>query len=317
MWKFSPCAFDLRRLHFRCYLAYKLAGEVWSFRGTQITPSRRLARPMATFSKLKASVLERREQAAIEEAASRLRAAGVDNYEPCSEHFAQRELDAGRNSGARLITIGEPDYPSALSKISDAPPLLWTMGHPSVLDRPLVAIVGARNASSLGLRMARALAGKLAEKGHVIVSGLARGIDTAAHAATLDTGTVAVMAGGVDQPVGGDLAPMLGGYLGSLLLGAAILAIGTWISTMTKNQMVAYLVSLLVIGALIAWRFFAGIAAAGGHGLTLLFSYLSLELHFSRLAMGELRLDAVVWYISLISAFLIFATMVVEGRRYR
>jgi DNA processing protein len=83
--------------------------------------------------------------------------------------------------------------------ISDAPPLLWAVGNLSLLARPTVAMVGARNASSLGLRMARTLAEGLGKAGFLVASGLARGIDAAAHAAALPTGTVAVMAGGVDH----------------------------------------------------------------------------------------------------------------------
>ncbi|MEL7258720.1 MAG: DNA-processing protein DprA, partial [Pseudomonadota bacterium] len=90
------------------------------------------------------------------------------------------------------------DYPAALSQLADAPPLFWAMGELSLLQKRRVAIVGARNASSLGLRMARALAHELTEGGYVVVSGLARGVDTAAHKAALDGGTIAVMAGGVD-----------------------------------------------------------------------------------------------------------------------
>ncbi len=82
--------------------------------------------------------------------------------------------------------------------LPDAPPVLWARGDISLLTRPMVALVGARNASSLGLRMARRLAEGLGEAGHVVVSGLARGIDSAAHDAALPTGTVAVQAGGVD-----------------------------------------------------------------------------------------------------------------------
>ncbi len=126
------------------------------------------------------------------------KAAGVENYTPCPEGVAQAELQAAKAAGARMICIGDPLYPGDLQQISDAPPILWAIGDVSILARPMIALVGARNASSLGLRMAKALAGDLAARGHVIVSGLARGIDTAAHAATLDSGTVAVMAGGVD-----------------------------------------------------------------------------------------------------------------------
>jgi DNA processing protein len=91
------------------------------------------------------------------------------------------------------------DYPQALRDLTDAPPVLWALGDLSLLHRPMVALVGARNASSLGLRMARKLAAGLAAAGYVVVSGLARGIDAAAHEAALTAGgTVAVQAGGVD-----------------------------------------------------------------------------------------------------------------------
>ena len=104
-----------------------------------------------------------------------------------------------KKAGARLIAWGHADYPTSLAEISDAPPLMWAMGDLSALSRPMVALVGARNASSLGLRMARRLASELTREGYVVVSGLARGIDTAAHEAALDIGqTVAVMPGGVD-----------------------------------------------------------------------------------------------------------------------
>ena len=126
------------------------------------------------------------------------KAAGVKDYSPCSRADALAEIDAGARAGARLIAIGAPDYPGDLAEIADPPPLLWAIGDTTLLTRPLVALVGARNASSLGLRMAGRLARELAETGHVIVSGLARGIDAAAHEAALGTGTIAVQAGGVD-----------------------------------------------------------------------------------------------------------------------
>ncbi|RKT28227.1 DNA protecting protein DprA [Roseovarius halotolerans] len=126
------------------------------------------------------------------------RAAGVEDYSPCPEDVVRAELRAAKAAGARMICMGDPLYPADLQQIPDAPPLLWAIGDPDVLKRPMVALVGARNASSLGLRMARALAADLAAEGFVVVSGLARGIDTAAHTATLDAGTVAILAGGVD-----------------------------------------------------------------------------------------------------------------------
>ena len=126
------------------------------------------------------------------------RAAGVSDYRVCPAGVAEAELRAGHAAGARLVTFADADYPEALRDLSDAPPVLWMMGEAEVLDHPAIALVGARNASSLGLRMARGLAADLCERGHAIVSGLARGVDTAAHKASLETGTIAVMAGGVD-----------------------------------------------------------------------------------------------------------------------
>ena len=126
------------------------------------------------------------------------RAAGVADYAVCPEAVAQAELRAGGNAGAQFITHENPNYPNTLRDLPDAPPVLWIIGDIAVLDRPMIALVGARNASSLGTRMAKSLAIDLASAGYVIVSGLARGIDTAAHLASLATGTLAVMAGGVD-----------------------------------------------------------------------------------------------------------------------
>ncbi|WP_299738396.1 DNA-processing protein DprA [uncultured Roseobacter sp.] len=126
------------------------------------------------------------------------RAAGVEKYEICPEAVVQAELNAARAAGARLIMHGTPAYPEILSELDDAPPFLWVLGDPDLLNRPMISLVGARNASSLGTRMARALARDLGQQGYVIVSGLARGVDAAAHLAALPTGTVAVQAGGVD-----------------------------------------------------------------------------------------------------------------------
>jgi len=124
--------------------------------------------------------------------------AGVTEYRPCAPEAAEREWQAGLQSGARPLAFGGAGYPPDLAEISDPPPFLWCRGDLSLLGRPMVALVGARNASSLGTRMARKLASELGGEGRVVVSGLARGIDTAAHLAALETGTVAVMAGGVD-----------------------------------------------------------------------------------------------------------------------
>jgi DNA processing protein len=126
------------------------------------------------------------------------RAAGVSGYEICPEGVVRAELRAAHAKGARLLHIDHPDYPAALAELEDAPPFLWLLGDPALLSRPMIALVGARNASSLGTRMARTLAHELGEAGFVIVSGLARGIDAAAHLAALPHGTIAVQAGGVD-----------------------------------------------------------------------------------------------------------------------
>ena len=125
-------------------------------------------------------------------------AAGVSGYEPFPRDDADAEVSAGQRAGARLIAFAEPDYPKPLMDLDDAPPLLWVQGSVALLSRPMIALVGARNASSLGTRMARKIAADLSEEGFVVVSGLARGIDTAAHLGALEGGTIAVFAGGVD-----------------------------------------------------------------------------------------------------------------------
>ena len=126
------------------------------------------------------------------------RAAGVTDYKICPEGVIAAELKAGRAAGARLMADDAADYPTTLQEIEDAPPLIWTLGDTALLRKPMVALVGARNASSLGTRMAKRMAQELAEAGHVVVSGLARGIDAAAHLGALAGGTIAVQAGGVD-----------------------------------------------------------------------------------------------------------------------
>ena len=111
---------------------------------------------------------------------------------------AEREMAALEATGAQVVALGEPDYPAALAAITDAPPLLSLLGHPHLLQRRAVAMVGARNASANGRRLARDLAAELGQSGFLVVSGFARGIDAAAHAGALATGTAAVLAGGVD-----------------------------------------------------------------------------------------------------------------------
>ncbi len=109
------------------------------------------------------------------------------------------EMEAGERIGARLIVLGDADYPDMLAAVDPPPPLLWALGDVSLMARPCIAVVGARIASAGGQRIARGLSQQLGEAGHVVVSGLARGIDAAAHAGALPTGTVAVLGGGVDD----------------------------------------------------------------------------------------------------------------------
>ncbi|WP_339951858.1 DNA-processing protein DprA [uncultured Albimonas sp.] len=117
---------------------------------------------------------------------------------------AERELEAGRRAGATLLVWGRTGYPSALARIPDPPPVLWARGNPATLSRPSIAIVGARNASAVGLRVARLLAADLGKQGLWTVSGLARGVDGAAHDAALGAvedggGTLAAVAGCVKE----------------------------------------------------------------------------------------------------------------------
>jgi DNA processing protein len=116
-----------------------------------------------------------------------------------SEAEADVELAAGHALGARLICACEDDFPQALAALDPPPPLVWVRGRPELLDRPCVAVVGARVASAAGQRFARGLASDLGQTGHVVVSGLARGIDAAAHEGAMASGTAAVLGGGVDD----------------------------------------------------------------------------------------------------------------------
>ncbi|HEX9931869.1 MAG TPA: DNA-processing protein DprA [Allosphingosinicella sp.] len=110
----------------------------------------------------------------------------------------EREIEQVERLGARYLFLGSPPYPPLLAELETAPPALIAKGHVSLLDKPAVAIVGARNASAAACRYARMLAQGLGARGTAIVSGLARGIDTAAHDGSLETGTIAVIAGGID-----------------------------------------------------------------------------------------------------------------------
>jgi DNA processing protein len=116
-----------------------------------------------------------------------------------SAEDARAELAASRQFGVSLLAPGEAGYPPRLAMLEDAPPLLGVRGAPDVLMRPMIAIVGSRNASGAGLKFAGTLARDLSDAGFVIASGLARGIDQAAHRASVTGGTMAVLAGGHDK----------------------------------------------------------------------------------------------------------------------
>jgi len=113
---------------------------------------------------------------------------------------AERELQTAESYGARFLGIGEPGYPPALRQIDAAPPLLAVKGRLDVATRPAVGIVGSRNASISGAKFAAMIARDVGRAGYAVISGLARGIDAAAHQASLETGTIAALAGGLDQP---------------------------------------------------------------------------------------------------------------------
>ncbi len=113
---------------------------------------------------------------------------------------AEREMETATRFGARFVGIGEPDYPPALREIDGAPPLIAMKGSNATVIRPSLGIVGSRNASINGAKFAAMLARQCGQAGYTIASGLARGIDAAAHAASLSTGTVAMLAGGLDKP---------------------------------------------------------------------------------------------------------------------
>lgn len=128
------------------------------------------------------------------------RGGGKRPIKACSLSDAEEELKAIEKFGAKLVLYGHPDYPHALTAIHDAPPVIAVLGNPSVWqDRTAIGMVGARNASANGCAFARRTAGELGQQNHCVVSGLARGIDTAAHLGSLASGTVAVIAGGIDN----------------------------------------------------------------------------------------------------------------------
>ncbi len=126
---------------------------------------------------------------------------------------AVREIALAHKLGVTLVALSEPDYPARLQMIDDAPPLIAIRGNAAALARPMVAMVGSRNASGAGLKFTQMIARELGEAGFVVVSGLARGIDAAAHKASLATGTVAVLAGGQDRIYPAEHASLLDAIL--------------------------------------------------------------------------------------------------------
>jgi DNA processing protein len=147
-------------------------------------------------------------RAALDALPSLARRGGGAAPQICSREAAEQEIEAAQELGVTLIAIGEAGYPERLQMIDDAPPLLAVRGHLPALAMPAVAVVGSRNASAAGMKLTQIFARGLSEAGFAVVSGLARGIDAAAHRASLANGTIAVLAGGQDQiypPEHGDL----------------------------------------------------------------------------------------------------------------
>lgn len=136
--------------------------------------------------------------AALEQVPRLVRRGGGDAAKLPSDADADSEIEALAKLGGRLIASTEPDYPRGLAALEAPPPIIAALGHEALLGREMIAIVGARNASALGRKLASRLAADLGAAGLVVVSGMARGIDTAAHEGALASGTCAVVAGGID-----------------------------------------------------------------------------------------------------------------------
>ncbi|MDX0597296.1 DNA-protecting protein DprA [Sinorhizobium medicae] len=140
-------------------------------------------------------------EAALEALPELSRRGGAErSFRVATVEDAERELEAAYRFGAVFVGIGEPEYPDALRQIDGAPPLVATKGDLKATARPSLGIVGSRNASVSGAKFAAMIARDAGAAGYVITSGLARCIDTAAHRASLRTGTIAVLAGGLDRP---------------------------------------------------------------------------------------------------------------------
>lgn len=129
-----------------------------------------------------------------------LRGGAARRIRIASQADAEAEILSAQRHGARFVAIGEADYPPMLRMMDAPPPLLAVKGNAATFTLPSVAIVGARNASIAGMQFTRIIANTLGHEGFAVVSGLARGIDATAHQASLDTGTIAVLAGGLDHP---------------------------------------------------------------------------------------------------------------------
>ncbi len=137
-------------------------------------------------------------KAALDSLPDLARRGGGRRIKMCTQAAAAEEIDDTIKAGAQLMARGEADYPPLLAHVEDAPPLISVLGHSHILRKKAVAIVGTRNASINGLRLAESFAAALGAAGYMVVSGMARGIDAAAHRGGLATGTVAALAGGVD-----------------------------------------------------------------------------------------------------------------------
>ena len=159
-------------------------------RSEQVGPAT-FRRLIATFGTAQAAI------AALPELSRRSRGRPISLF---PAEAAARELDRLATMGGRPLARCEPEYPAALAAIDDGPPVISVLGNLELLRRPMVAVVGARNASTNGRFLAETMARQLGELGWVVVSGLARGIDAAAHQGALAGGTIAVLAGGIDRP---------------------------------------------------------------------------------------------------------------------
>ncbi len=161
----------------------------------------RLARSQNVGAVTFAALIERygTAEAALDALPGLARGGGAGDLKIPTDAEARRELEALHRLGGRMIASIEPDFPLGLRGLDAPPPFICVLGRTQLLARDTVAVVGARNASAAGRKFARQLAADLGQAGLVVVSGLARGIDTAAHEGALPTGTIAVLAGGVDD----------------------------------------------------------------------------------------------------------------------